>query len=501
MAFFPFQIMKELLSAFSYMGIHQVASLIFGLVRTKIIAAFLGPAGMGIVSQANSYLELVKFFSSLGISDGLIKLLADFRRQRDENRLVKTIITVVLLFGFLGLVMILISSLFSATISEWIFNDTGYGWFVLVAGIGGLFAVEYTAILCIYQAMLRWAEYALVSVIGYTLNILVSTVFILWLGVWGAVFSMALAQAINVLIVLYVLRSRVLPKQFSLIWKTKPDRQSLRQLTRFIGPLSTLTIISTVSLLFIRSQVIHRLGLEANGLYQVVYAISLAYMGLIRNAFNSFGVSKATEVLDEPAKIVRLQNDELRLGFIILCPLTLFTMLTRYIWVPLLYSSDFLTAVPLLIWQLLADLVRMLRVTMNVSLIPLERFRFILVDGILDWLGWALLSSLLIPVMGVAAVPFSYLLVGVVTLIIAYIYHHKTSAYRIYKINKQLLLKGFLLVLPGIFLTQYGRGTIPQVILPILLLVIMLTWLPTRDEYHRLVSTLKEKFLTMLRPR
>ena len=279
------------------------------------------------------------------------------------------------------------------------------------------------------------------------------------------------------------------PEKF---WKFPPNRESFARLFRYVGPLSTLTVFAALATIYVRSQVIHELGLEANGIYQVVYAISLAYMGLVYNAFNAFGLPKVTELLDDPGKIRRVQNDELRLGLLILCPLVLFAMTTRSLWIPILYSQAFLPAVSFLIWQFIADILRMLRLTMNISLIPLDRFRFILVGGLVDWVGWSLLATILIPIMGIAALPFSYMLIALLSLIIAYVYHRRSTTYGIYRPNKRLLLKAAGLVLPGLFFAQWGVNPWVKYVLPSILILVMLLWMPSGEEYSQLLAFVKE---------
>ncbi len=485
--------MRELFSAFSYLGIHQVVSVLFGLVRSKLIAAFLGPFGMGIFSQANNFMELIRQVSSLGIGEGFLKLVSEYRSHQDLAKLKKTILTGLVFFGLIGTFFSLMLGLFSRTVSVWLFADPGYGWFVFLIAVTGLLYAEYSAFFYIYQALLKWAEYALVSVIGYVINIFISLMMIYLMQLWGAILSMLIAQVVNLVLAIFVLRRRVLPFSISSVWQHWPDRSSFASLVRFIGPLSTITLAATLTPIVIRSSIVHEFGADANGIYQVVYAISLSYMGLMRNAFTGFGMPKVTESLGEPEKIVQVQNDELRLGLLLLSPILLLIMLTRAIWIPLLYSSAFMDAMPLVFWQSLADLIRMIRFSMNITLLPMGRFRFILLDGLIDWGGWALLSLLLIPTMGIIAVPFSYMLTGLLTLILDFVYHKKTTTFQINSQNQRLLSKCLALLIPGLCLAQWGQGFWLQVVIPAVLLLLMLLWLPDKTEYRQLIDYLRER--------
>ena len=109
--------MKELINAFGYVGIRQVAGVLFGLVRSKVLATSLGTLGLGVVSQGTTLMRLLQNVSALGIGSGFMKLLAEFHAENDMERVNRTIATVLGLFGILGLIVIVLSFVLSDQIS------------------------------------------------------------------------------------------------------------------------------------------------------------------------------------------------------------------------------------------------------------------------------------------------------------------------------------------------------------------------------------------------
>ena len=491
--------MKELLGAFNYLGINQFVSVVFGLIRSKIIALLLGPFGMGILNQGNALMELVRQIDSLGISNGFLKLISDYKAHKDEDRLGRTILTTVMLFGAIGVILLVASGLLVDKVSTWMFDAPDYHWFVLMGVGAGVLSAEYYALMTVFQGMLKWSEYALVSVVGYALNLVSMLILILFFRLWGAIISIVVAQAINVIVAMIVMHRMVLPEGMGSIFRYRPDISVIKEITQYIGPLSSLALIAAVVTIVIRSEMVQRLGVDSAGLFAVVYGVSLTYMGLIRNAFNAFGMNKITELLDEPGKMLRVQNDEIRFGVLLLCPVLLFAMITRNIWIPVFYSGEFLPAASLLLWWFIGDLTRTIRVAMNISLLPLDRLRFTLVDGIIDWVGWLVVSLVLLPSIGMEAITVGYLISGIAALIVAYFYHRSTTPFRIYKVNLVLLGKAAVLLLPGLFLAHYGHDLLTRWILPMIILVIMLIWMPSRTEYADLFQMVQKKLLNRFR--
>ena len=400
--------MKELINAFGLLSINQLVSVIFGFIRTKVTSILVGTLGVGVLSQAVSLTQLLQQVASLGLGEGLAKLIAEYYGNNELSRINKIILTAVSIFTILGLLIVLICWQFSERIAIWIFDESNYSNFVVIIGISAFVMVQYKLTLSIFKGLLQWRDLVFVTVVGYTINIISTSLLIYWNGILGAILSILAAQLMNLTISVIVLRNKVVPEHKLTFKNQRPDNESVRNLLRFVGPLATITIVSILSSIFIRSEIIRQLGIETNGIYQVTVAISTSYMGLFLNTLLTFGPPKVTTLLKDPQAIARVQNNELKLGVFILSPLVLILMTFREFWIPLLFSSSFLVAGSILIWQFCGDIFRIMRITMNITILPMERFQFMYLHGIFYWVGWASLTKFLLPHLGISAVTFTY---------------------------------------------------------------------------------------------
>ena len=73
-----------------YVGIFggvQGLSILVGLVRNKVVAHFLGPDGMGLVSLFNSTINFISQSTNLGISFSAVKHVSELFDSGDEARI------------------------------------------------------------------------------------------------------------------------------------------------------------------------------------------------------------------------------------------------------------------------------------------------------------------------------------------------------------------------------------------------------------------------------
>ncbi|MBW8012476.1 MAG: oligosaccharide flippase family protein [Chloroflexi bacterium] len=491
--------MRELINAFGLLSINQFVSVIFGFVRTKILSTMVGTFGVGIVSQATYLMQLLRQISTLGISGGFVKLIAEYRSKEDQAQLNKTIITALSVFSIFGIFIVILSWFFGKQIAIWIFGNPTYEQYILIVSIAAYLAVEYRLVLSIFRGLLQWREYVFVSVVGYSLNVISTFILIFFHGIFGAMLSILVAQAINLLLSLYFLRRKVILSLKLAPWRHKPDVQSFRNLLRFVGPLSTVTLLALLATLYIRSEIIHtpELGADSNGIYHVAAAMSTAYMGLLIFSLSTFGEPRVTTLLKNPKAIIQLQNDEMKLGVLVIAPIILALMAFRNIWIPILFSRDFLAAGTLLIWQFGGDFFRVISTTLNITLLPMERFTFIYFNGLLYWGGWAYLSKYLIPHFGLSAIPISYLIVNLVMLVSSFFYHTLTTQYRVSRGNAILLIKAITLTTLGLIFSHVIENAVLQMMISSIILIIMLIWLPTRKDYSDLANLIRERIIDL----
>lgn len=467
--------MSELARSVGLLSMQQVVLMLLGAARTKFAASLLGPAGMGILAQAASFQDLLRQVTMLGASNGFLKLVAEYHGRDDRRALERLIVTTMVLFGGIAVAIAALSVAFAAPLASAVFDDPTLAPYIVLAALGLLVLVPGTLVGRIFSGTLQFRSYVQLSVFD-SFTGLVAMATLVWLyGLDGAVVSFVVVEVVALAFGLVLLWRRVVRPLGLDLTPRAPDGDVIRRLLRFAGALSLTSMAAAGSALFVRGEIIRRYGPEANGYYQVAWQVGQNYLGILGASLWTYGMPKVASKIDDPAAVLELQNDFLRIALSVLAPGIVLLLCARELWVPILYSGAFLAAGPMLGWQLGGELTAMLRQSMNISLLPRERLGFLVFQATFYWGGWVLLSLLLLPHLGAIGVAVGYCLANVLALIVTWIYHRGVLGYRVRSDNVRLLavtVPGFVLAV----VLSSGDDLVVARALPLALVAIWLLW-------------------------
>ncbi|MCD4673036.1 MAG: hypothetical protein K8R77_10265 [Anaerolineaceae bacterium] len=479
--------MFELSTVFLYFLIQQIAVVVFSLVRSKVLAATCGVGGYGLISQANAFVLTLQVIMGAGLGSGFVKLIAqDWEDNASEKR--KQIISTMFTLGSItSTAGILLTSLFSKTVSTWIFGSPEYSHYVLICALTSFAILQYAFFLDLFRGLLEWKVFTIVSIASTGVSLIVTVSLILLFNIEGGIWALLLSQICSALIALIYYRLKIRPRHpISFGW-VNPNPKIMRLLLNMIGPLVIIYILTATSRLATRSMVIQHLGLEQNGLIQLSTGISDAYKGLILAILMSYILPKIAAIgVKDPDAASQTQNDGLRFCILIITPTLLILLASREIWIPILYSRSFLSAQNILIWQFLGDFFFVTRICLNIDLVPTNRLKYYALDGVLFSTGTILLTITLLPILGIFTVAVSSLLVNLTLTLISLAYHFRRTSFRLSIVNWGLLAKAAGLLCLGFVAAQWIPNLWIRALTVSMILALMLKYLPKREELKNL---------------
>ncbi|GAB4482545.1 MAG: lipid III flippase WzxE [Anaerolineales bacterium] len=496
--------MLDLLEAYGFFGLQHGSSVLLGLLRAKILAATLGPFGVGIFSQANALFTLLQGFFILGLGGSLTKMIAERYASEDYDGLNQTILTVLLAYGSIGVIFVLLCVIFAQPLAQFTFNDAAYLPYVVIVSLTAFAWLHYQEMLIIFRGLMQWREASLAAIVGNSINLVIMVICVFLWEVWGAVLSLLLAQAVSFLLSFWLLLRSTAKRHPIRFWKAKPQWQILRSLLDFAGPLTVMNLLGTLLYLTIRSQIIRQLGAEANGLYQAAYSVSYAYMGFVNTAIWGYGIPKLSSLKQNLSEVVHIQNNSLRLGWLVMVPFTIALLAGREIWIPLLFSSAFLSVAPLFIWQLIGDVIFFVRMNILISMVPLEKMRHYFFEGVTYWVLWTAFSVTFIPRWGIAAVILGYCWINFAFLLFDMTVQSRVNGFRLRQDNRRMFKVGIPLMGLGYLLAQFIPNLWLRLPLCTLVILLLLLWLPSAQEKQSglaYLRRLRAKFLSPLQQR
>jgi len=152
------------------------------------------------------------------------------------------------------------------------------------------------------------------------------------------------------------------------------DPETVRSLFRF-GAANLPPFVLTIAFPFVlRAQIVHDVGLTANGLYQALFAISMQYLAIPLNAMTTYSFPRVSQ-LRELGAINLEVNQATRVAVLFSAGGILAILLARDVVIHILYSNRFLDAVPLFPVQMVGNLMMAVCFAIQLPMLPQERFK------------------------------------------------------------------------------------------------------------------------------
>lgn len=482
--------MKETLLAYLMMSVRQGATLIYSIARSKILAVTLGAPGVGLVAQANSLIETLGEMAVLGTGQGINSLLARMKADQKLEEAARLVRVAFLLFTSIGLLLLLLGLAFAEPLAVWAFDDASLSPYIIVLSIAILFIIQNRVMVNTLRGWLEWRAYIIAVAVGYLISTLTTVGLVYWLGKPGALFALLATQVVMYIAYQVTIRLRVLLPNPPFVLEA--ERAQLRQLLRFASVLVFVQLINPLAELVLRAAIIRGLGLSASGIYQVVWGVSKMYMGFVGETRVSYTLPRISAAGDDLQARTLIQNQAIRTSLFILVPGLVLLATAWPLWIPLLYSREFLAAGAFLGWQAASDLLQAVRMHLNTSFLPMRKFTPLLIEAVVGGFGWVLLAEPLLPWLGLVAVPVAGLVVQVILFIGTLIYQYRLG-YRISRENSLLVACAILVVAGGLWIASAGWSWLLASLANGVIAAAFLWLLSTRAEKEKAFNSLRAR--------
>ena len=333
-------------------GISTVIKLVSAFVINKVIALYIGPAGLAIVGQLQSFTSIITTFSNGAISSGIVKYTAEYQDIEEKKKIFSSSIVISLICS---LIISIFLFGFSDYLSELILKDIQYSSvFIIFGATIFLFALN-MVLISILNGQKEIKKYVLVNIAGSIFSLVFTSILIMQLNLMGALYAMVLNQSVMFFVTLaFVIKSSWFKLEY---FKQGLDKESLSKLSKYslMAIVSALTV--PVSHLIIREYIGENLGWDSAGYWQGIWYISTMYLMLVTTTLGVYYLPRLSEIQD---------NKELRKeifsGYKIIMPIVILAsliifLLKEYV-ILIAFSKDFMPMMELFAWQLIGDVIK-----------------------------------------------------------------------------------------------------------------------------------------------
>jgi len=346
---------QQILKSTSLFGGVQVFNMLIAVVRSKFIAVFIGPDGMGIAALLNTTINLVSSFTTLGLETSAVKFLSQYHAEGDFEKLSRTVAVlkkIMWITGISGAVLLLCSA---PLLSRIVFGTSAYTVSFLWISVALLLKQLSTCHLAILQGMHRLKILARVNLLGSFFGLIVSIPFYYYLKIASIVPTIIIASA-SVFIFSYYYSSKIkLEKPIVPAKALYADGKGMIQLGLRMSLAAILTLFCSY---MIQLYIGNNGGLSQVGFYNAGFTILNTYVGLVFTAMATDYFPRLSAVITNVSKSAAIVQQQSFTGILIITPIVVvFLAFSKWI-VHLLFSENFSTIVPMVSIGILGMLFR-----------------------------------------------------------------------------------------------------------------------------------------------
>lgn len=347
------QAYRQIVKATSLFGGVQFINIVITIIRSKVVAVLLGPAGMGINALLQSSITLVGQFTNFGLSTSAVKDIAQAQATGNEEEIAKTVAVFrkwAWLTGGLGFMLAL---LLAPVLSRFAFGNSDYTISFLLIAVTLLLGQISAGQGVVLRGLRKLNYMASSSVLGAIIGLLTSLPLYYFFGQKGIVPAIIITSVTGLLLTWYF-SSKVSVKKTAVtneeVWQRG---KSMLQLGFM---LSLNSLITAGAAYLLRIYISKNGSIEDVGLFNAGFSIINTYVGLVFTAMSTDYYPRLAAAAHNKAEWESAIWKQAEIAFLILGPLLALFIVCAPWAVVLLYSKDFLAITPLIIWAALGIL-------------------------------------------------------------------------------------------------------------------------------------------------
>ena len=328
---------RTIVKAMGIFGSIQVFNILCSIVRTKLIALWIGPTGMGLFAIFNSVIEMVGNITNLGVRTSSIRSIS--LETANSNKLSRVCTALRRWSAILGLVGVAVLVIGAPLFSRLTFGNDSYTHGFIFLAIALLANTLTNGEHAIMQGTAMLRKLAKSSLYGASVGLVLSIPLYYFLGEQSIIPSI-LCYSLSILFFSYMMRN----KDVGMKGETLSFNDTLNIGKDFLklGFFITLTDIVTQTTNYIFITYLNNVADTATvGYYQAGYTLIAKYTGLILSALCVEYFPRLSKVAHSNMKLNIFVSQELNIALMVLTPVIIAFILFRRLIITILYTESF----------------------------------------------------------------------------------------------------------------------------------------------------------------
>lgn len=360
----------EILQSTTLIGGSALINVAIGIVRTKLMAVLLGPAGFGLMGVYSAVADMARSLAGMGLQASGVRQIAQAVGANDAQQLARTAVvlrrTVMALGVFGALVMVLLAR----PISNMTFGHDGHADAVALLSLAVFFRLVADGQGALIQGMRRISDLAKIAVGGGLLGTLASIPLVYHWREDGVVPSLVAVAAVSALLSWHYSRKTVIAP---CDWAQSQFKQEAFALLKLGAAFMASGLLMMGAAFVVRLIVLQQVGMAAAGLYQAAWTLGGLYVGFVLQAMGTDFYPRLVGVISQPGDANRLVNEQAQVSLLLAGPGVIATLTFAAAVIALLYTAEFYAALDALRWICLGMALRVITWPMGYIVVAKNR--------------------------------------------------------------------------------------------------------------------------------
>lgn len=384
-------------------ALSTIIRMLAGIISVKFVAYIVGPSGVALIGQLQSFISITNSGANMGMGQGTIKYLSENRKDKIKHQ--KILSSSFFVTVFCSIIISTVILVFYNTIGNYLFKTNDFDFIIIILALSlSFYAVQQilTQALNGYQEIKKLIAAKIVtSIIG-----LIFTLLLVYItGVEGALLALVITQIIGFIVLIYFsLKSSWFKKE---MFFSGYDKETLKRLFKY----SLMTFVSVILLnvrqIYLRDYVIENLSANAAGHWQAIWKISEIYLTVITFSLSIYYLPKLSSVNDK-----QTLKKEIFKGYKLLLPVVFVLSILMYLFrdliILILFSKEFNPVRDLFLYQLIGDVLKIASWLLSFMMIAKAMTKEFLITEVVSISLFLILSLCFFNNYGVLGLTYAY---------------------------------------------------------------------------------------------
>lgn len=349
-------ISRMAMKAMGLFGGVQVMGILCSIIRTKLVAMWIGPVGIGLFGLFNNALEMISTGTNLGIRSSSVRDISQALDKREPGLVARMVAVVRKWSLWLGLAGALITLSLAPVLSQLTFGDSAHIWGFVALSIAVLLQALTNGEYAVLQGTARLKRLASVTLWGTIVGLAVSVPLFYFLRE-RSILPSIIAYALALAVFAWLFRNREYPA----VAISRRETFDMGKGFVKLGIYMTLGNFATILASYAFNAWLNvNAGTEQVGFYQAGYTLINKYTGLILTALGMEYYPRLAKVAESRLRLRAFVSQEINVAIAIMAPVVAMFILLRELVVWILYTPEFNVILTFVSWGMIGTVLRTL---------------------------------------------------------------------------------------------------------------------------------------------